>query len=99
MAMFSSLKKAGLKAGRTPIIGTEVAAFVPWQQILLFIEAIEAATGIEAKKNFMPLQPGDVPATHADVSELESYTGFKPAMPVPQGIRNFVAWYRDYFRV
>ena len=67
--------------------------------LMQFIEAIEAATGIEAKKNFMPLQPGDVPATHADVSELEASTGFKPAMPVPQGIQNFVAWYRDYFRV
>ncbi len=66
--------------------------------LMQFIEAIEAAIGVEAKKNFMPLQPGDVPATHADVSELEAYTGFKPAMPVPQGIKNFVAWYRDYFK-
>ncbi|MBH9577952.1 NAD-dependent epimerase [Inhella proteolytica] len=66
--------------------------------LMQFIEAIEAAIGVEAKKNFMDLQPGDVPATHADVSELEATTGFKPAMPVPQGIKNFVAWYRDYFK-
>ncbi|MFO1251320.1 MAG: NAD-dependent epimerase [Inhella sp.] len=66
--------------------------------LMQFIEAIEAAIGVEAKKNFMDLQPGDVPATHADVSELEAATGFKPAMPVPQGIKNFVAWYRDYFK-
>ncbi|WP_374434346.1 NAD-dependent epimerase [Inhella sp.] len=66
--------------------------------LMQFIEAIEAAIGVEAKKNFMDLQPGDVPATHADVSELEAYTGFKPAMPVPQGIKNFVAWYRQYFK-
>jgi len=66
--------------------------------LMAFIEAIEAATGRMAEKNFMPLQDGDVPATHADVSELEAWTGFKPAMPVPQGIGNFVAWYRDYFK-
>jgi UDP-glucuronate 4-epimerase len=67
--------------------------------LMEFIEAIEAATGRVAEKNFMPLQDGDVPATHADVSELEAWTGFKPAMPVPKGIGNFVAWYRDYFKV
>jgi UDP-glucuronate 4-epimerase len=67
--------------------------------LMEFIEAIEAATGKVAEKNFMPLQDGDVPATHADVSELQDWTGFKPAMPVPKGIQNFVAWYRDYFKV
>ncbi len=66
--------------------------------LMEFIEAIEAATGKVAEKNFMPLQDGDVPATHADVSELQAWTGFKPGMPVPQGIRNFVAWYREYFK-
>jgi UDP-glucuronate 4-epimerase len=67
--------------------------------LMEFIEAIEAATGRVAEKNFMPLQNGDVPATHADVSELQAWTGFKPEMPVPTGIQNFVAWYRDYFKV
>ncbi|MBB5204344.1 UDP-glucuronate 4-epimerase [Inhella inkyongensis] len=67
--------------------------------LMEFIEAIESAIGTEAKKNFLPLQAGDVPATHADVEELGAWTGFKPAMPVPQGIKNFVAWYRDYFKV
>jgi UDP-glucuronate 4-epimerase len=66
--------------------------------LMQFIEAIEDAVGVKAEKNFMPLQAGDVPATHADVSELQAWTGFKPAMPVPQGIKNFVAWYRDYFK-
>lgn len=67
--------------------------------LMQFIEAIEDAVGVKATKNFLPLQPGDVPATHADVSELQAWTGFKPAMPVPQGIGNFVAWYRRYFKV
>ena len=64
-----------------------------------FIGAIEAAVGREAAKNFLPLQDGDVPATHADVEELAAWTGFRPAMPVPEGIARFVAWYRDYFKV
>ncbi len=67
--------------------------------LMEFIEAIEQAVGQEAVKNFMPLQDGDVPATHADVAELGEWTGFKPAMPVPEGVRRFVAWYRDYFKV
>lgn len=64
-----------------------------------FIEAIEQATGRSAIKNFLPLQDGDVPATHADVEELAAWTGFRPAMPVPEGVQRFVAWYRDYFKV
>ncbi|WP_377160916.1 NAD-dependent epimerase [Roseateles sp. UC29_93] len=64
-----------------------------------FIGAIEQAVGREAVKEFLPLQDGDVPATHADVEELAAWTGFRPAMPVPEGIRRFVAWYRDYYQV
>jgi UDP-glucuronate 4-epimerase len=64
-----------------------------------FIGAIEQAVGREAVKEFLPLQDGDVPATHADVEELAAWTGFRPAMPVPEGIRRFVAWYRDYYKV
>ncbi len=67
-------------------------------ELMAFIEAIEAALGVEAQKNFMPLQSGDVPATFASVDELAAWTGFRPAMPVPEGVRRFVAWYRDYFR-
>ena len=63
-----------------------------------FIQAIESAVGREAQKNYLPLQDGDVPATHADVEELAQWTGFKPATPVPEGIRRFVAWYRDYYK-
>ncbi len=64
-----------------------------------FIGAIEKSVGREATKNFLPLQDGDVPATHADVEELAAWTGFRPAMPVPQGVARFVAWYREYFKV
>ncbi len=64
-----------------------------------FITAIERSLGRTAAKNFMPLQDGDVPATCADVSELEAWTGFKPATSIGDGVGRFVAWYRDYFKV
>ena len=67
-------------------------------QLMDFIAAIEQALGMEAIKNFMPLQSGDVPATSADVEELAAWTGFRPRTPVPEGVRRFVAWYRDYFK-
>lgn len=64
-----------------------------------FIAAIESALGMEAKKNYMDLQPGDVPATYADVSDLTEAVGFKPTTPIQSGIERFVAWYRQYYRV
>ncbi len=67
-------------------------------KLMDFVEAIELALDKKAQKNFLPLQDGDVPATYADVSELERWTGFTPRMPVPEGIGRFVHWYRDYFR-
>lgn len=68
-------------------------------KLMDFIQAIEQVAGREAQKEFLPLQDGDVPATHADVDELANWTGFRPAMPVPEGIQRFVAWYRDYYKV
>lgn len=62
-----------------------------------FIEAIEQALGKTARKNFLPLQDGDVPATFADVSELAEWTGFKPGTPVREGVGRFVHWYRSYY--
>ncbi len=62
-----------------------------------FIHAIETALGKKAVIEYLPLQPGDVPATYADVSDLMSDTGFKPSTPVPEGIQNFVDWYLDYY--
>lgn len=68
-------------------------------RLLDFIEAIEAATGRPAKKNFMDMQPGDVPATWADASLLASLTDGRPATPLADGVSRFVAWYRDYHGV
>ncbi|MCL2644037.1 MAG: NAD-dependent epimerase [Betaproteobacteria bacterium] len=62
-----------------------------------FIEAIEEALGRKAHKNFLPIQLGDVPATYADVSELDAWTDFKPATSVRDGVGRFVDWYHDYY--
>ncbi|WP_075995616.1 NAD-dependent epimerase [Salaquimonas pukyongi] len=64
-----------------------------------YIEAIEEATGRKARKEMLPLQPGDVPDTFADVSELVGEVGYKPATEVKEGVARFVAWYRKYFDV
>jgi len=63
-----------------------------------YIEVLEECLGKKAEKNLLPLQPGDVPDTYADVSDLVKDTGYKPDTSVEQGIRNFVDWYRDYYR-
>ena len=68
-------------------------------RLLEFIEAIEAATGRTAAKNFMDMQPGDVPATWADASLLQTLTQYTPKTEVAEGVANFVAWYRDYYQV
>lgn len=62
-----------------------------------FVHAIEAALGRKAVIEYLPLQPGDVPATCADVADLMADTGFKPDTPVPKGIQNFVDWYLAYY--
>lgn len=68
-------------------------------RLMDFVEAIEAECGREAIKNFMPMQKGDVPATWADATLLRELTGYAPQTDVREGIRQFVAWYRDYYRV
>jgi len=67
-------------------------------ELMSFIEAIEQSLGKVAKKNFLPLQDGDVPATFADVSELAQWTGFKPNTSVRSGVARFVDWYRGYYK-
>ena len=64
-----------------------------------YIEAIEEVLGIEAVREFLPLQPGDVPDTYADVSALEAAVGYRPATPVREGVHAFVEWYRGYHGV
>ena len=63
-----------------------------------YIQAIEKALGMEAKKELLPLQPGDVPDTYADVADLVEEFGYKPSMRIEEGIRNFVNWYKEYFK-
>lgn len=64
-----------------------------------YIRALEKAMGIEAKKNFLPMQPGDVPATSADTSELDAWVGFKPNTPVTVGVGRFAEWYLNHYNV
>lgn len=64
-----------------------------------YIEAIEEALNKKAIMELLPLQPGDVPDTFADVTELVDAVGYKPATPIKQGVANFVSWYREYFGV
>lgn len=68
-------------------------------QLMDFVAAIEAATGIEAKKNLMPMQPGDVPATWADATLIEALTGPLPRTGIREGVQRFVEWYRGYYAV
>ena len=67
-------------------------------QLMDFIASIERATGKTAEKRFLPAQPGDVPVTYADIAGLEADFGFRPDTPLEQGVANFVAWYRDYYK-
>ena len=67
--------------------------------LLAFIAALEQALGIEAIKQFEPMQPGDVEATAADTTSLEEWVGFKPATPIADGIANFVSWYRQFYTI
>lgn len=68
-------------------------------ELMSYIETLEKALGRTARKNFLPLQNGDVPATYADTESLQTITGFAPATSVEEGIKRFVAWYLEYFQV
>lgn len=67
--------------------------------LLSFIETLEKCLGKEAIKNFLPLQPGDVPDTYADVSDLVNDFGYKPATLLEDGIGNFVEWYKEFYKI
>ena len=91
--------------GANPDPGTSLA---PWRvynignnspvDLMDYIKAIEKALGMEAEKEFLPLQPGDVPDTYADVTDLVEEFGYKPSMTIEEGIGNFVNWYKEYFK-
>jgi UDP-glucuronate 4-epimerase len=63
-----------------------------------FIDVLERALGVPAKRNYLPMQPGDVLATFADIEDLSRDVGFHPQTSIEDGIARFVAWYRDYFQ-
>ena len=68
-------------------------------ELMMLIEAIERSLGKQAIKNFLPMQPGDVPATYADVDDLTRAVGFRPRTPIETGVEKFVQWYRDYHKI
>ena len=66
-------------------------------ELTRFIEVLEACLGREAEKNLLPMQPGDVPATCADIDRLHRDVGFQPATSIEEGVARFVDWYREYY--
>ncbi|MEM6639633.1 MAG: NAD-dependent epimerase [Pseudomonadota bacterium] len=69
------------------------------QELMRYIEVLEDCLGKKAEMNLLPLQPGDVPATSADVSELTADVGYKPDTSIEVGVARFVEWYREFYRV
>tara|TARA_R110002153_G_scaffold46985_4_gene132801 strand:- start:30431 stop:31447 length:1017 start_codon:yes stop_codon:yes gene_type:complete len=92
--------------GKTPDPGTSKA---PWRvynignqspvELLDYIETLENALGKKAEKELLPLQPGDVPDTYADVEALVTDVGYRPETTIQEGIGNFVNWYKEYYNV
>lgn len=68
-------------------------------ELLRYIEVLEDCLGKKAEKNLLPLQPGDVPDTYADVDALVEDVGYRPSTPIEVGVRNFVDWYRGFYKV
>ena len=85
------------------------SSYCPWrvfnignnakERLMRYIEVLEDCLGKKAKKNFLPMQDGDVPATYANVDDLVREIDFKPQTTIEDGIKNFVDWYRGYYRV
>lgn len=67
-------------------------------ELMYLIETLEKCLGTKAKKNLLPMQPGDVRATHAEIDDLAGLVGFRPSTPIEEGIERFVAWFREYHR-
>lgn len=92
-------------SGAEPDSGTSMA---PWRvynignnspvELMDYIAALEKALGKKVEMEMLPLQPGDVPDTYADVADLVEHFNYKPSTPVDQGIAEFVSWYRNYFK-
>jgi len=88
--------------------GDSLSPVAPWRVVNIgnsqpvrldaMIAALEDALGVEAKRNLMPMQPGDVPATWADAELLRALTGYVPNTDIGEGVRRFVEWYRDFYQ-
>lgn len=92
-------------SGDTPDPGTSSAPYRVYNignnkpvELMYLIETLEKALGKVAVKNFLPIQPGDVPATWADVDDLSNDVGFRPATPIEVGVGQFVKWYKEYYQ-
>jgi UDP-glucuronate 4-epimerase len=68
-------------------------------ELMKYIEVLEQCLGKTAEKNMLPMQPGDVPATWADVSDLKNDVGYQPSTSVEMGVARFVDWYREFYKV
>lgn len=93
-------------SGKTPDPGTSYAPYRVYNignnnpvKLMDFITSIEEKLGKVAKKNFMPMQPGDVPATYADVSDLYNDIDFQPQTTINYGVGKFIDWYLDYYKI
>ncbi|MBN2858068.1 MAG: NAD-dependent epimerase [Candidatus Delongbacteria bacterium] len=93
-------------SGKNPDPGTSSSPYRVYnigsnRPVLLmdFISTIEKTLGIGSKKNFLPLQPGDVPASHADVTDLMTDLGYSPKTTVEEGIKKFLEWYIDFYNI
>ncbi len=96
-------------SAETPIAGDSLSPVAPYRvvnignsqkvRLMEFIEAIEHETGKKAVRNYMPMQIGDVPATWADASLLQTLTGYQPQTDFRHGVAQLVRWYRDYYQV
>jgi len=92
-------------SGTTPDPGTSAAPYRLYNignnnpvELMYLIDVLEKKLGVTAQKNMLPIQPGDVPATYADVDALITDVGFKPATPIEVGVERFVAWYREFYK-
>ena len=90
--------EAGLAANNPPYKLYNIGNNRP-ESLLKFIETLESTLGIEAEKNFLPMQPGDVPATYADITAIAEAVGFQPRTPIEVGIPKFVEWYCRYYQI
>ena len=92
-----------------PLLPSPATSSAPWRvynignhrrvELLRYIEVLEEVLGRKAEKRLLPLQPGDVPDTYADVEALQRDTGYSPSTPIEVGVQRFVEWYRDFYRV